>query len=172
LKEAAHDRLWQTLAGSRRQVTHETLDWEGVLRRSGHRVTRQRGVILDAVCAGGGHVPLGEVYARARRQDPSLDRSTVYRALKLFMEVDLVVAADTGDGETCYEIKRLERHHHLACRHCGGVQEIDDTVLESMFDQVLKRHGFAVVSDHLVLFGACARCQSLATEEHPPAAGR
>ncbi len=139
-------------------MTHEILHWENVLHRAGHRVTRQRGVILDAVCAGHGHTPLGEIYARAHSQDPSLDRSTVYRALKLFVDVDLVVAADTGDGETYYEIKRPQQHHHLVCRQCGHEQEVDDSVLLAMFEHVRLKHGFQVVTDHLVLFGYCEQC--------------
>lgn len=139
-------------------MTHEKLQWEQTLRLAGHRVTRQRGVILDAVCAGAGHTPLGDIYARAHREDPSLDRSTVYRALKLFVDVDLVVAAEPGDGETYYEIKRLEQHHHLICRQCGHDQEVDDSVFRGMIDQVSQGYGFRVVTDHVVLFGICARC--------------
>lgn len=140
-------------------MTHQQLHWEDVLRRAGYRVTRQRGLILDAVCAGGGHTSLGEVYARAKRRDPGLDRSTVYRALKVFVETDLVVAADIGDGETYYEIKRFEAHHHLVCRLCGWEQEIDHSVLEDMVERVRAQHGFEVVTDHLVLFGFCERCR-------------
>jgi Fur family transcriptional regulator, ferric uptake regulator len=139
-------------------MTHDTLRWEQVLRHAGHRVTRQRGVILDAVCAGNGHTSLGDIYARAHRKDPSLDRSTVYRALKLFVDVDLVVAAEPGDGETYYEIKRLEHHHHLICRRCGDDQEIDDSAFKDMIDQVAQRYGFEIATDHVVLFGTCSRC--------------
>ena len=139
---------------------HNTLNWEQVLHRAGHRVTRQRTVILDAVCAGQGHTPLGEIYARAHRQDPTLDRSTVYRALKLFIDVDLVVAADTGEGETLYEIKRPDQHHHLVCRTCGREQEIGDDALLGMFEEVRRGYGFEVATDHLVLFGTCDNCQA------------
>ncbi|HYH12640.1 MAG TPA: transcriptional repressor [Thermomicrobiales bacterium] len=140
-------------------MTHQQVHWEDVLRRAGHRATRQRGLILDAVCAGGGHTSLGEVYARAKRRDRALDRSTVYRALKVFIETELVVAADTGDGETYYEIKRPQQHHHLVCRGCGWEQEIDASVLEAMVDRVRDQHGFTVVTDHLVLFGFCQTCR-------------
>ncbi len=152
-------------------MTHESLQWENVLRQAGHRVTRQRGIILDAVCSGDGHIALGEVYAHARRQDRLLDRSTVYRALKLFTEVGLVVAADTGDGETYYEIKRPEQHHHLVCRQCGHEQEIDDSVLDAMFRQVDQEHQFQVVTDHLVLFGYCVSCQQQRAA-NPPNSGQ
>ena len=140
-------------------MTHQQWNWESVLRRAGYRATRQRELILDAVCAGGGHTTLGEVYARAHRRDPALDRSTVYRALKVFVETELVVAADTGDGETCYEIKHAAPHHHLVCRACGWEGEFDDTLLQVTFDRVRDAHGFAVDTDHLVLFGYCERCR-------------
>lgn len=140
-------------------MTHQQRNWETTLRLAGYRATRQRGLILDAVCAGGGHTTLGEVYARAHRQEPALDRSTVYRALKVFVETDLVVAADTGNNETCYEIKRSAPHHHLVCRLCGREEEIDGTVLRDMIAQVDRRYGFEVVTDHLVLFGYCVECR-------------
>jgi Fur family transcriptional regulator, ferric uptake regulator len=146
------------LAGGDQVVTHQELQWEAVLRRAGYRATRQRGLILDAVCAGGGHTTLREVYSRAKRRDATLDRSTVYRALKVFAETDLVVVADTGGAETYYEIKRPEQHHHLVCRLCGREQEIDASVLEDMVARVRDQHGFEVVTDHLVLFGYCKAC--------------
>lgn len=158
-KEPGLDRLLQTLAGSANCMTHDTLKWENMLRQAGYRVTRQRGIILDAVCAGAGHTSLGDIYARAHQTDTSLDRSTVYRALKLFVDVGLAVAAEPGDGETYYEIKRPVHHHHLICRHCGGDQEIDDAVFRTMIELVSRRYGFRVTTDHVVLFGICTRCR-------------
>ena len=155
-----HNRLLQRLAESDEAMTHQQMQWENVLRRAGYRATRQRGLILDAVCAGGGHTSLGQVYARVHRQDPTLDRSTVYRALKVFVETALVVAADTGNGEVYYEIKRSEPHHHLVCRMCGAETEIDATMLNDVVRRVHAEHGFEVVTDHLVLFGYCERCRT------------
>jgi len=139
-------------------MSHNGLHWEQVLWAAGHRVTRQRALILDAVCAGDGHTSLGEVYARVRRADESVDRSTVYRALHVFVDVGLVLAADTGGGDILYEIRKSAPHHHLVCRYCGGEQEIGDPALQTMFDDVSRRHGFQVETDHLVLFGFCGDC--------------
>lgn len=140
-------------------MTHQQLNWEQTLWAAGHRVTRQRALVLDAVCAGGGHTSLGEVYARVRRAERSIDRSTVYRALHLFVELGVVLEADTGTGETTYEITRTQPHHHLVCRGCGREQEIDGATLRTMVEQVEVEHGFAVATDHLMLFGRCARCR-------------
>jgi len=139
-------------------MTHQSLHWEKVMWAAGHRVTRQRALILDAVCAADGHTSIGEVYARVRRVDTTIDRSTVYRALHLFVELELVLAADTGSGDIVYEIRKPEPHHHLVCRECGGEQEIGDDVLRTMFDDVSRQHGFRVATDHLVMFGLCGNC--------------
>lgn len=141
-------------------MTHETVDYEAIIRSAGHRVTPQRVLILDTVCDGGGHTTLGEVYMHVRQIDPSIDRSTLYRTLKLFVDLGLVVSADIGDGETYYDIAKLHRHHHLVCRQCGTEQKIEHTLLQNMFDQVFQHYGFKADTDHLVLFGLCRECDS------------
>lgn len=139
-------------------MTHHLLRWEEKLWAAGYRVTRQRALILDAVCAGDGHTSFGDIHLRVRKADPSIDRSTVYRALRLFKQVGLVLPADTGDEENYYEIARPRSHHHLVCRVCGNEWEIDDAAMETMFHEVRRLHGFRVSTDHLVLFGHCADC--------------
>ena len=140
-------------------MSHDNLDYEGILRRAGHRVTRQRLHILDAVCEGGGHTTLKQIYARVREADASIDRSSLYRALKLFAVVGLVVVAVTPNGETYYEIPKPHAHHHLVCRNCGAEIEIGPEAVLRMFEEVFRRYHFKVDADHLVLRGLCAGCQ-------------
>lgn len=139
-------------------MSHYRTEFEAVIRDAGHRVTPQRIAILDAVCEGNGHTTLGEIYARAREIDSSIDRSTVYRTLKLFVELGLIVSANIGDGKTYYEIAETQRHHHLVCRQCGKEQEIEDEMMRGMFDHVFQRYSFKADTNHLVLFGWCSDC--------------
>jgi len=139
-------------------MSHHTTAYEDILRAAGHRVTRQRILILDAVCDGGKHTTLGEVYARLHTFDSSIDRSTVYRTLKLFVELGLVVSAQTGDGETYYEIAPAKPHHHLVCRRCGRETEVSGDILERTVEDVRARHGFQIDAAHLVFSGICAAC--------------
>ena len=140
-------------------MSHYKLDYEEVLRAAGHRVTNQRIFILDAVCEGDGHTTIGQVYARTRMRDRSIDRSTIYRALKLFVELGLVVSADTGTGELVYEVAKPKRHHHLVCRRCGKEQEVGQEAMQTMFKQIEREYQFQVDTDHLILFGLCSACQ-------------
>ncbi len=91
--------------------------------------------------------------------DDTIDRSSVYRTLKLFVALRLVVSAKTPKGETVYEIPKPKPHHHLVCRTCGKEQEIGQEAMAGMFALVEQRYGFTVATDHLVLSGVCADCQ-------------
>ena len=140
-------------------MSHYKLGYEDVIRAAGHRVTNQRVMILDAVCEGDGHTTVGQIYARTRMRDRSIDRSTIYRTLKLFVDLGLVVSADTGAGELVYEVAKPKHHHHLVCRRCGREQEIGQDAMQSMFEQVEREYQFQVETDHLILFGLCAACR-------------
>jgi len=140
-------------------VSHQTRQWELQITRAGYRVTRQRALVLDAVCAGQGHTTLSEVFGRVLREDRSVSRSTVYRALHMFVDAGVVVLADTGGAEPWYEVAHAAPHHHLHCRQCGWEQEITADDLSSVENTVRDRFGFQMNMDHLVLFGLCAMCQ-------------
>jgi len=64
-----------------------------------------------------------------------------------------VVEAKTGGAETLYEISQLRPHHHLVCRTCGNEQEISNTTMRAMFEEILREHRFQVATDHLVFSG-------------------
>jgi Fe2+ or Zn2+ uptake regulation protein len=128
------------------------------MRESGFRVTPQRQLILDAICEGGGHTTLAEIYARVRAKAPDISLATVYRALDFFCQLGLVVAADIGCEHTVYEIAGATRHHHLACRHCGQVEQLAPEIMETLFTRIESGQGFRVDMDHVVLLGICKQC--------------
>ncbi len=142
-------------------MSHENMDYEGIIRAAGHRVTLQRVMILDAVCEGGGHTTLKQIYGRLHAMDTTIDRSSLYRTMKLFVELRLVVSAENASGETVYEIPKPRKHHHLICHNCGKEREIGQEAIAGMAAMARERYGFAVEMDHLVLYGLCAQCQDM-----------
>lgn len=130
------------------------------LRSIGQRATPQRLLILGAFAQPGEHLTAEEVYERVGPLAPAVNRSTVYRTLELFRDLGLISETDLGGGVRHYEILDAERHHHLICRRCGHMLEIDDEVVAPIREAVRARHGFDVTIDHLALFGRCARCRS------------
>ncbi len=139
-------------------MTHTQHDFASHIREQGFRMTPQRELILEAVCAGGGHTTVDEIYERLHARAPSINRSTVYRTLEFLQAMRLVVAAEI-DGHWVYEIAHEQPHHHLHCQVCGGDTEISQEVLVSAFAAIWQQHGFRIDTDHLVLKGTCRRCQ-------------
>ena len=145
-------------------MSHTTLDLAAALHDRGARLTPQRQIILDALCALGGHVTVAELYERVRADYPAIDRSTVYRALAFFVELGLVAAADIG-GATVYEIAPRQGecdHHHLVCRHCGGVLHVPGVAFDALAAQLAADHGFAADLSALTVHGRCRECAATA----------
>ena len=141
-------------------MTHTSLDLAAALHDRGARLTPQRQIILDTLCALGGHVTVAELYERVAADFPAIDRSTVYRALAFFVELGLVAAADIG-GATVYEIAPREgecEHHHLVCRGCGGVLHVSGATFDTLAAQLAADHGFAADLNSLTIHGRCREC--------------
>ena len=147
-------------------MSHQKIDYVDIMRSNGFRVTPQRLHILDAICEGQGHTTLGEIFARVRQKDATIDRSTLYRTLDFFVELGLVVAADTGVGEKVYEIAQPDPHHHLVCKKCGQELEIDHATMTQALHVIEEKYSFAINMDHVVLFGLCEECQHTNDDDH------
>lgn len=139
-------------------MTHNTVNYATRIRQSGYRLTPQRRQILDAVCEGGGHTTLDEIYTRVQAKAPTVNLATVYRTLDFLCDIRLVMRVHVGK-QTYYEIAGVEPHHHLICRHCGHELELPNPMVEWFFIQIRQRYQFGVDSEHLTLFGTCAHCQ-------------
>jgi Fur family transcriptional regulator, ferric uptake regulator len=139
-------------------MSHTRWDYARLMRERGFRVTPQRQMILDAICAGGGHTTLDEIYTRVRATSEAVNRATVYRTLDFLCKLRLIVAADVGGGRTVYEIAGDTPHHHLVCRKCNASQEISHAAVDGLFARLQREHNFYIDMDHLALFGLCAEC--------------
>ncbi len=143
-------------------MTHFNVDYAALMRKRGFRVTPQRQIILDAICEGGGHTTPEEIYRRVHAKAPAINRATVYRTLDFLCELRLVVAMRVGD-QTYYEIAGERPHHHLVCRSCGAIIQLDSTLLEGLVASIDKKHHFYVDMDHVGLFGLCEDCRRAET---------
>jgi Fur family ferric uptake transcriptional regulator len=135
-----------------------------LLREAGQRVTPQRLMILGAFARPGEHLTADEVFARVEALTPALNRSTIYRTLELFRDLGLISETDLGGGVRHYELLDDGRHHHLICRDCGAMIELDDALVEPLRQRIRDRYGFAACIDHLALFGWCPACQQRSSQ--------
>ena len=140
-------------------MSHQNLDYARLMHDRGFRVTPQRQLILDAICESGGHAAPDDVYARVRRRSPAVNRATIYRNLDFLCAMRLVTSTDVGQGGKVYEIACEAPHHHLVCRQCGDVIQIDHALAKAFFSKIERDYAFTVETDHLALWGLCPKCR-------------
>ncbi len=130
------------------------------LRERGFRLTPQRMMVLEAIESSDDHISAEEIHAKARAQYPYMNISTVYRTLDLLKELGLAAEADMGGGRLVYHPEGKAQHHHLVCRKCGKVTDIDVSVFRQLRDNLRDEYGFDADLEHIGIFGTCTRCES------------
>ena len=63
---------------------------------------------------------------------PEVGRATVYRTIRLLLDIGVICKLVMRDGSTKYSLARVEHHHHLVCVRCGTVEEFLDSTIERL----------------------------------------
>lgn len=127
------------------------------LREQGYRLTPQRLAILGVLRNAQGHLTPAEVYQQVAQDIPGLTEATVYRTLNFLAEQGLVLVAHLGRGHLVYEYAEHD-HHHLICKECGEMREIDHLELTGLYQQFLNNTGYQINTIHATFFGHCPQC--------------
>lgn len=127
------------------------------LRERGQRVTPQRLVIARAVEQLDRHATAEMVFDEVSIQLPGVSLPTVYATLDLLGELGLVHRVATEGGTVVYD-PRTDDHHHLVCRACGAIADIDAPVdVEALFGAA-RDAGFAPDQAQVTVRGLCRNC--------------
>ena len=116
-------------------------------------------MILSVICESEAHVSAEEIIKRVRRRYPSLNKSAVYRTLDLLTRLSLVNPTDLGQGCVEYELHQHPHHHHLLCRHCHQMVQVDESVFASVEKRLSAKYKFHADFDHFAIYGLCHKCQ-------------
>lgn len=133
------------------------------LRSQGYRLTPQRLAILELLKEADGHLTPAEIYKQVSQKLPGLTEATVYRTLNFLAEQGLVLVAHVGRGQLVYEYAEHD-HHHLICRECGDMREIDHQELKQLYEAFFNKTGYQINTVHAAFFGLCPSC----LENAPP----
>ena len=141
---------------------------KGSLKERGIRLTRQRQILLDLIDKSGKHLDAESLFHLARKEDPKLNRVTVYRTLKLLKKGGLVDELDLmhfGGDQHFYETRLKQEHAHIICLRCGSVEEFFGEPLQNLRRQVEDDFGFSIVMARTEIGGYCSHCQALRARE-------
>ena len=130
-----------------------------LLRETGHKMTPQRMMILTSLRHASGHLTAAEIFERVKEKYPYVDISTVYRTLTVLKDLHLIAETDMGVGDATFEWVAAERHHHLICRQCNGVTQLDHHYLAEVGARIEHDLRFRADLDHFAIFGLCATCR-------------
>lgn len=134
-------------------------DISAILRSHGHRVTRPRLAVWEALRGASRHLTADELAERAQRREPGLNLASVYRSLSLFEELDLVRASQLGEEEASrWELAHPDDHFHLVCDECGRVEHHSGGFVEEVREHLRDSHGFIPRAVDLTVQGTCRRC--------------
>lgn len=131
-----------------------------ILRSEGKRVTPQRQLLLRIIQTNEGHLDADEIYRQAKRQDPRISLSTVYRTLNLLKELDLVEEVHFDEDHHHYELAADTLHHHLVCTECGRIMEFRNRLVDELRAELEQEHGFLLERLQVDALGRCQECQA------------
>jgi len=137
------------------------------LRAQGVQVTAQRLAVLDAVAAHP-HCTADEVAEAVRVEIGAISRQAVYDALGLLTEKGIIRRIQPAGSAARYEDRVGDNHHHLACRGCGRVVDVDCATGEAPCLQASHEAGFQIAEAEVVYWGLCPDCQPAAEPQRSP----
>ena len=143
---------------SHHRHSHEQASLLKQLAEAGYRMTPQRAMIVAALENSTNHISAEEIYASVVTKYPHINISTVYRTLDLLKEKGLVTETDLGNGRVSYHPTGKGQHHHLVCRECGAIIDLDEKAFTDLKAQLKNQYGFDADIEHLAIFGRCAKC--------------
>ena len=128
----------------------------------GIRLTKQRRVLIDLIEKTQGHLHASDLLRLTREKDERIDRATVYRTLSLLKAEGLVEELDLlrldGD-ERHYELKPRKAHIHICCKKCGGIVELESSLVDKLEAEIRQKTGFDLESTRIEVAGLCPECQ-------------
>lgn len=140
-----------------------TPDYAERLRAADLRVTRPRIAVLEAV-HGHPHADTETVFAAVRSGLADVSRQTVYDVLNALTAVGLVRRIQPSGSVARYESRVGDNHHHVVCRSCGVINDVDCAVGEApcLTPEPSAVEGFLLDEAEVIYWGLCPDCTAAA----------
>ncbi len=135
------------------------VDLADKLRDQGLQVTAQRIAVMEAL-AGNPHVTAEDITETVRDKLGSISRQAVYDTLGVFVEKNLLRRIQPAGSVARYEDRVGDNHHHLVCRGCDLMYDIDCAVGATPCLTADDDHGFLLDEAEVVHWGWCPACQT------------
>ena len=143
-----------------------TSDLERLLRQSALRVTRPRVAVL-CVVHDHPHADTDSITDAARRQFGDVSHQAVYDVLRALTDVGLVRRIQPTGSVARYEARVGDNHHHVVCRSCGAIADVDCAVGDAPCLTASDDAGFQIDEAEVVYWGRCPACTQSSERNRP-----
>jgi Fe2+ or Zn2+ uptake regulation protein len=128
-----------------------------LLRERGLRATSQRVVMHRLLRDRNRHVSAEQLLSEASDRLPGVSLPTVYATLELFERLGIVRRMNGGGGTLMWDT-RANAHHHMICRNCGQIEDMETPLDLERARRSAARSGFQPDRAEVVVSGLCAAC--------------
>jgi Fur family ferric uptake transcriptional regulator len=139
-----------------------TPDFAGQLRGVSLRVTRPRLAVLTAVHEHP-HADTDAVINTVRADLGAVSHQAVYDVLRALTDAGLIRRIQPAGATARYESRVGDNHHHVVCRSCGAIADVDCAVGHAPCLTASDDHGFVVEEAEVVYWGTCPACATIPT---------
>ena len=139
------------------------------LRGAGLRVTAARVALLETV-RDGDHLGVEAIASGVRDRVGHVSLQAVYDAIHALTAAGLIRRIEPAGSRARFERRVGDNHHHIVCRSCGVVADVDCAVGEAPCLTASGDHGFSVGEAEVIYWGLCPGCSTARSSDHtdPP----
>lgn len=138
-------------------------DVSELLRQHGLHVTAQRLAVLRAVAAGP-HRTADDIHTAVRSELGAVSRQAVYDALAVLSDRGLLRRIQPAGSPARYEDRVGDNHHHVVCRICGRMDDVDCAVGDVPCLTAVDDAGYEIDEAEVIYWGRCPECAAAARE--------
>lgn len=126
---------------------------EKICEEKGIKLTKNRKIVAQILSESNDHPSVEEIWSRVSKISPNIGIATIYRALKIFEENNIISKHDFGEGKIRYEENNEEDHHdHLIDVKSGKIVEFYNEEIEKMKEKIANDFGYKLVDHRLELY--------------------
>ncbi len=141
------------------------------LREAGLRATAQRLAVLGVLRDTHDHLSVDRVTEEVVSRLGTVSKQAVYDVLDALTSAGLVRRIEPAGSPALFEGRAADNHHHVVCRRCGAVEDIDCVLGAAPCLSASDAHGFVLDEAEITFWGVCPDCQA-ALAETPEASAR
>jgi Fur family transcriptional regulator, stress-responsive regulator len=138
---------------------------EELLRSRGLRVTRPRLAVLEVLDTSPGHLDVEQITAKVRGRLDSVSIQAVYDVLGALSRAGLARRIEPAGSPARFERRAGDNHHHVVCRGCGEIADVDCAVGEAPCLDPSQAHGYELDEAEVTFWGLCPACQARRAED-------